>query len=292
MSVVHFRVVCSGLIESGTGRGGVLSVSKDGGSIQLEFNPSAATCRAETRDKSISDGLYTDLKTFGFSPKHGQELDQILSLLQEAIKSLIKLIKYHLGYYSLKDNLPCDSEWSEDGSTWCRLKTGPYLDTDRPFSSPDLVPLSELIQESLDLEVEPFLGLDLLHRAKLEEDTVIKWILATTAAELAIKKALIYADSNLQAQLIDQRSPTLINLLDQGCLEDHLGGRSSYHCELRAGAQRRNTMVHKPLGVSPSRAEAFEYVTLVEKAIFELLSRTFPNNQLINHYKDNVLPYR
>lgn len=294
MCDVHFRVVCIGVIKSGAIPGGKLSVSKvskNGDSIQLEFDPSNAPCKSELRDKSIKDGLFGELKAFGSAYENREELGQILDPLQEAVSSLIRLIKYHLGYYSFKDNSPCHPEWSEDGLTWCSLNIVPFIDIDRPFNPPALDQLSDLIQESLDSVVEPFLGLDLLHRAKLEDNTVIKWILAKTATEITIKKALVHHNPQLERELLIMHSPSLRSLLSIH-LEKHLGRKSSYHAQLEKRSDIRDALIHRPPSTPPSRSDTFAYISTVEKAIFELLGQIFPEDRLIKHYSNNVLPYR
>jgi len=59
---------------------------------------------------------------------------------------------------------------------------GPYI----PFTEN-----SDKIQHCIDSGFEPFIALDFLYKAKIEENTKFKWIYATIAAELAIKEFII-----------------------------------------------------------------------------------------------------
>jgi len=138
------------------------------------------------------------------------------------------------------------------------------------------------LQESLDNEFDPILGLRHLHRAKNESIPHHKWIDATIAAELAIKEALIRAKPELEKLLLELPSPPLTKLYGP-ILEEYLGERSPYLSVIRKGVEIRNKLVHRPKEQHIDTQEAVNYVNDIEKIIFHLLGLLNTRNKLIEN---------
>lgn len=123
-----------------------------------------------------------------------------------------------------------------------------------------------------------------LHRAKHESLPNYKYIYASIAAELAIKEVLCRRHPDLQKLLLEMPSPPLEKLYGP-ILEHYLGHNSGFKNKLNEGQAKRNNLIHQPGSLQISLQQANEYVAVVEKAIFHLLSIRYPKDKLIKRAK-------
>jgi hypothetical protein len=136
------------------------------------------------------------------------------------------------------------------------------------------------LEEGLELGYRVLRGTRHLYSAFAEPIPALKWIAATTAAELCVKDALVRADPSLQARVNAKgRAKPDVPLLYGQLLFAALGERSPFARDLQLGAERRNELVHNPGAHDPTEGEALAYVNTVHMAvqhIYRLLYRTWP----------------
>ena len=95
------------------------------------------------------------------------------------------------------------------------------------------------------------------------------WIEATTAAELAIKEALIQLEPKLAVLLLELPSPPLDKLYRK-VLKDVAGEESPKWRVLMDGAVRRNKLIHRPGTEAPDAEENIQYLEAVREAFMHL----------------------
>lgn len=209
------------------------------------------------------------------------EVSNIHSFLSDTTTRVLSLIKYHLSYSDIEEQLFTikSRHWRISGQDWKYLpsKLGAAMVVNE-------VPLFDVntcrkIQDSLDQGVIPLVGMRHLHRAKNESLPHYKWIDATIAAELTIKEVLIRARPELEPLINEVPSPPLTKLYGQ-ILEAYLGQRSPYLKEIGEGVEIRNRLLHKASSEIIGRQKANNYVDNIEKAIFHLMSLLYPENEL------------
>ena len=237
---------------------------------------------------NISDGLYNKLKNNSsfstWSDNFKEEFVDYLEKMENGTYRVIDLVRY-----SLNENIFSEHtinfhrvEWKELSGGWNTIADIRKLDSSGHSYTPLALTkeTAEMIQKNLDKEIEPFIGLRHLHRAKQEENPRFMWIEATIAAELAIKEFLIKLKPELETVLLELPSPPLTKLYGV-ILESYTGERYPNLKVLSKGIETRNKLVHRPLNEEIDYKTAIKYVDDIEKAIFYLLMRLYPNDELI-----------
>ena len=209
------------------------------------------------------------------------EVSNIHSFLSDTTTQVLSLIKYHMSYSDIEEQLFAikSRRWRISGQDWKYLpsKLGAAISVNE-------TPLFDVntcrnIQDSLDQGIIPLVGMRHLHRAINESLPHYKWIDATIAAELAIKEVLIRARPELEPLINEVPSPPLTKLYGR-ILKSYLGQRSPYLKEIGEGIEIRNRLLHKPSSEIIDRQKANDYVDNIEKAIFHLMSLLYPENKL------------
>lgn len=243
---------------------------------------------AVMRDVTLPSSAVAELATLSHS--EGEALSALTreaiavpkNEIRTTIRNLLALLKYHLRHFELGESgFSIRSEkWRIDGGA---LRDIPFT-TSCSLNNFSAQPLDERaregVQAALDSGVTPLIAMRHLHRAKHESQPHHKWIDATIAAELAVKEVLCRAHPAMELMLIEMPSPPFSKMY--GCLLKHyLGEESPFRKPLILGQERRNVLVHKPGAAVIGSQEANDYVDVVEGAIFHLLSRLYPNDDLI-----------
>jgi hypothetical protein len=178
------------------------------------------------------------------------ELAEITASTNYAIRRVMSAIKYFLNQRGIEDNLFSAPNlfWSIDGIVW---KIIVYLHPGRVFLiiSQNLNDSSEkLIQDLIDSDIQPFVALRHLHRARTETNDRYKWIDATIAAELAIKEFLIRKSPELETLLLEVPSPPLDVMYNK--ILTKYGGKTldkKILASLTDGVKIRNKLIHRPM---------------------------------------------
>lgn len=238
----------------------------------------------------VSSGFIENIKQFdryqldAVPDKFKKEISSITKYIYDSTTNVISLIKYYLRHVAISEIL-----FSVKGCKWGRNTEKLYdLPTSIsasisyiPFESFDENNINN-IQLALDKQIEPLLAMRHLHRAKAESLPHHKWIDATIAAELAVKEVLAKAEPKLEFLLMEIPSPPLTKLYGS-ILEQYLGEKSPYLSKIREGVEVRNKLIHKPSSEKIDYQKANDYVDTIESAIFDLLSKVYPNEPLISN---------
>ena len=217
-----------------------------------------------------------------------------LELLENAADRFSRLLKSE--FFQLKDGrilLIQGTRVSLDGEEWlvcpatleARLAPRYY---EHRFEFEDVDHLAELFSR----EEHGFIGWQLLIHAREHRDPRVGWILAVTAAELAIKEALVRIEPSIERLLLETPSPPIAKLYGR-LLEHYAGRRSGFVNALRVGAERRNQLIHSPSAPPPSREEWESFLRDCGRAIFELVvitrtSQSLPLSSILSKYKNEM----
>ena len=210
------------------------------------------------------------------------EIADIHLILSDCTTRVLSLIKYYTPYMDLSEQLFAikSRQWRVPGKEWRPLPSSISVAFDGRTIPHFDQRTCKLIQDSLNENMVPLLGLRHLHRAKNEQLPHHKWIDATIAAELAVKEVLIRAHPELEPLILEVPSPSLGKLYGP-ILQAYLGERSPYLRVIKAGVEIRNRLVHKPSSERVDHQKAIDYINDIEGAIFHLLSLLYPGNGLI-----------
>ena len=237
--------------------------------------------------KEMWDVLQTDVINGAELPAGLQaELSSMTSRISAAARKLLYLIKYCFGNVELSEKLMSikGNFWSLDQAEWKQL---PMVLTSR-LEIRTFVNLNEdtarILQKYMEDDMEPFLALKHLQRARTENSPRHRWIDATLAAELAIKEFLIRFKPDMETFLLEVPSPPLHELYG-AVLESFVQERSPKLREIAKGVEIRNRFVHKPKEEHISVEQASKYVQDIEIAIYHLLHLLYPDDACIEVFR-------
>jgi hypothetical protein len=204
-------------------------------------------------------------------------------ILSNAVKKIVKYMKYWLDQSTLENYSVKTIYWSMDGEDWKLFPSGWTISLgciESPLSI-DEKNLKDL-QECIDANVEPFVALEFLHKAINEDEPRYKWIYATIAAELAIKEYLIEKDWRLEVLLNSVQSPPL-NKLYGPILKQYSGLDSAMSSkDIQNAIEVRNMLLHRPKEININSKSANLYVQNVKTLIFQLITDLYPGYRLIS----------
>jgi hypothetical protein len=242
-----------------------LVVSADGKSIE------------STASFPIPDDLAGQLAAHsGFAPPPPlqavvREFGQPLS---EAAETLLRLFMQEIG--AAKDH---GLRTSYDAITW-RLADSPWGPVPNPpvsmeFSIGPIIGrfnagTAAALQALLLARERPFMAFDHLREAFRSEDNRFAWIQAAAAAELGVKEALLRLEPRLHALLLEVPAPPVQKLYG-AVLKAYGGESSSYKSDLQNGAERRNSILHRPDRQVVTSRQRSDYLHTVDKALRHLV---------------------
>ncbi len=90
------------------------------------------------------------------------------------------------------------------------------------------------------------------------------------------------AAPEIEPLLVEMQSPPFSKLYGK-ILKTYLGEESPFKRELIDGQETRNLLVHRPGSVQIDPQRANNYVSMVEEAIFHLLSLLNPTDRLVKN---------
>jgi len=177
---------------------------------------------------------------------------------------------------------------SYDGEIWLKFSIIPIINAfDKVIFSNFDEKNCNMIQMCIDNNIEPFIALDFLAKAKSEPDSRHSWVYTTIAAELAIKEFLIAKHPQLETLLIELPSPPLDKLYRK-ILREYEGIDAYIKIkDIQTAVKIRNYIIHRPQAYIPISAQnSFIYIRLVEATIYQLLQRLHPQLEPIikDHY--------
>jgi hypothetical protein len=223
-------------------------------------------------------------------PNIVEEASEIRRHITSSVRQVLYAVKYCLKQIELDENLfgLKNITYSFDNMNWRFFPGAKLTITASSYSTNPLdIKSAELIRDHLSSEIEPFLALSFLHRAKKERHPKYKWIDATIAAEIAIKEFLILIKPEVESVLLEVPSPPLHKLYGS-ILESYTGQRSPVLKHIAEGARVRNQLVHRPEKVNIDSQEAIDYLKHVEMAIGHLLGIINPEyyqrHWCVDHY--------
>jgi hypothetical protein len=178
-------------------------------------------------------------------------------------------------------------------AAWLRHHSGPCHHARKAalplFSEDELHSLRQLVRRG----GKGFHSLKFLLRACSSLDPEMRWILAATAAELAVKEVLIRLVPKLD-KLVEEGYGPSVDVYYGRLLEHYAAAESPKRIALKNGAARRNKLVHRT-----SRADELEseevtkYVDDVRDAIVHLLTLSDelrPLSEAVARYRQTPLP--
>ena len=205
---------------------------------------------------------------------------RIIDSFKTAFDQVLSYIKYFSFIPQLDDkfNAVGMAEWSMDNKNWVKVPMkfkakwipGGWIYTLH-------VSFLEWIPNFIKDNIRPFFAYVHLHKALSDKDTRHQWIDATIAAELAFKEFLgIYQPDVLP--LIDHLPSPPLSKMYKNILKDYTGQESPVYKALAKGAEKRNTLVHKPKMAPPTRQETETYLLEVNVAIMHLQYLCYPTS--------------
>ncbi|PGM84729.1 zinc chelation protein SecC [Bacillus cereus] len=177
-------------------------------------------------------------------------------------------------------------KFSIDQETW---KKGPSdLEAHISFSQPYTLTQErkDYIQGQLNNERLPFIAFKYLIQAKNEDESEIKWINATIAAELAIKEFYMNYDEKFSFILLEMPSPPLYKMYGK-MLESITGKKCTKLKSIQKGVEIRNSLVHSPSEQKLSTPQVNQYISDVETSIFELLDILEQDKKFVDDFKEH-----
>lgn len=256
-----------------------MTVSESGDHIEscCEFDVEPATIVLIQEEHERLSGLTHPDRTRD-EAKLNAKIDSFFQPLREANRFLLRMILQELTLIDPMRRLQSGaSRWSLDGRKWNTLPTyiflgGAYMSVLRKLDTE----WATRIQKSIDAGEHPLIAVEFLHEAWRQNEDRSRWILATTAAELAIKEALSMLNPGLTTLLLEVPSPPIYKLYGR-ILDDAVGvdSTSVIDKKLRKGLQNgveiRNRIVHRPQTINLVLDDVIEYLQTVGGAIKCLL---------------------
>lgn len=216
------------------------------------------------------NSVLADLSTSELPSDARRELKGVFAHLHRLNRWVFDLALQELRLYDERYLTSGPQQWSRDGTTWYDLPheihiTGvegyPVYKVDAEW----VVHLQQLVHAG----ERPFLAAQHLHEARRHRGTRFRWIEATTAAELAIKEALLRMEPKFAPLLLEVPSPPLGRLYGS-VLEAVAGERSPFLKALQKGVEVRNRLVHRPSEPDPDPQQLADYVGDVDRAVRHL----------------------
>ena len=278
----HFTLIAKSPFEGY--RSSVLTVPSICGrsaTVSIDFKSTLVEVQVDGLNLEATNGSQADVD--------GLAKDCRLALAS-AVRQVLGVIKYLHRAYWIDENL-CSSRgatWQIDGGNYIAIPTAISV-SGHSESISNWTDGEPRVTSALLEGIVPLEGLRFLHKARLDLRPSYMWIDTTTAAELAVKEALIRKSPQLEALLLEMPSPP-IGKLYGSILEHYLGARSPVLKHLVKGAETRNKLVHRPGAAQIELSEASEYLHRTEAAIFHLMSLLYPASDLIKYeYKHCLL---
>jgi len=240
--------------------------------VETEINPDGASIvsSATLDDSHDLASLPADLSISELPSDARGVLEAVFDRLYRLNRWAFDLTLQELRLYDERQLTSGPRQWSRDDTTWYELAheiriTGvegyPVYKLDTEW----IAHLQELVRAG----EQPFLAAQHLHEARRHRGTRFRWIEATTAAELAIKEALLRIEPRFAPLLLEVPAPP-IGRLYGSVLEAVSGQRSPFLKALQKGIEVRNRLVHRPSEPDPDQQELADYVSDVDRALRHL----------------------
>lgn len=221
---------------------------------------------------SLHSALITNMPVDDLPDDIRAELLQVNSPLLDANRRSLQLILQELNSPVHHAESWGTQAWSSDGTEWNNY---PFFGFQIGDFGIIVLPILDSeaqtrVQSVLNRLEEPLVGFQYLQDARRVHGDRYKWILATVAAELAIKETLIRLEPKLETLLLEVPSPP-IGKLYGAVLKSVAGEESPHKTKLTKGAEKRNKLVHRPERVKFRPQEVREYLSMVASAIKHLV---------------------
>jgi len=241
--------------------------------VETEISPDGTyiVSRTTLDDQHPPTSLPADYLSISELPSDARgALEAVFGHLHSLNRWVFDLTLQELRLYDERYLTSGPREWSRDGTTWHEL---PH---EIRFTGQEMYPVYKLdaewmahLQELVRAGEQPFLAAQHLHEARRHRGTRFRWIEATTAAELAIKEALLRIEPKFAPLLLEVPSPPLGRLYGS-VLDAVAGQRSPFLQALQKGVEVRNRLVHRPSEPDPDPQELADYVSDVDGALRHL----------------------
>jgi len=255
-----------------------VTVSESGDRIEscCEFDVESATIALIQKEHERLSRL-TQPDRSRDEAKLDAKIDSLFQPLRDANRFLLRMIQQELTLIDPIRRLQSGaSRWSLDGRNWSTLPTFIFLNGAYGHVLHKLdTEWATRIQKAIDAGEHPLIGVEFWHEAWRQKEDRSRWILATTAAELAIKEALSMLNPSLMTLLLEVPSPPLHKLYGR-ILDDAAGAnsRSAIDKKIRKGLQDgvkiRNKIVHRPESINLDLDDVIGYLQTVGGAIKSL----------------------
>lgn len=204
------------------------------------------------------------------------ELASILASLDGAARRVVEAIKYFLIRPDILDNalgMAANFTWAEGDGEEKFVPIPPETWTSAMATCS--IGGAAAMQEGLDKDYRPLIGMRHLFRAMQEAEPRFRWIDITIALELAIKEALIRKHPEIELLILEMPSPPLTKLYDK-IMKHYLGEKSPYLAAIKTGMETRNKLLHRPDGVVITETQAADYLRDAHKAINHVFRLLYP----------------
>jgi hypothetical protein len=201
----------------------------------------------------------------------------ILASLDGAARRVVEAMKYFLIRPHILDNalvMAANFTWSEGDGEKKFVPIPPETRTTTMVTYS--VGGSAAMQEGLDKDYRPLIGMRHLFRAMQEAEPRFRWIDITIALELAIKEALIRKHPEIELLILEMPSPPLTKLYDK-IMKHYLSEKSPYLATIKTGMETRNKLLHRPDGVDIAEGQAADYLREAHKAINHVFRLLYPD---------------
>jgi hypothetical protein len=201
----------------------------------------------------------------------------ILASLDGAARRVVEAMKYFLIRPDILDNalgMAANFTWAEGEGEKKFVPIPPEIGTSVMVTYS--LGGSAAMQEGLDKDYRPLIGMRHLFRAMQEAEPRFRWIDITIALELAIKEALIRKHPEIELLILEMPSPPLTKLYDK-IMKHYLGEKSPYMAAIRTGMETRNKLLHRPDGVHITEVQAGDYLREAHKAINHVFLLLYPD---------------
>lgn len=241
-----------------------LTLSADGGHVRGEAHRDV--------DAATLESLTAWPPERAFRQADAPHVAEVLIEVAEAKRHLLALIDQELAFLAIHELNAGPTEWSADSITWHSF---PHLGISAHVSvrSLDRMTLdrAQKIQSLLDAGEAAMVAYRQLQYAEQIRPNDASWIIATVAAEIAIKETLSSMEPALE-QLLDEVPSPPIGVLYGKILMGLSGESSPFVKQLQEGAARRNRLVHRASRSTPSHDERDAYIQVVAGAIEHLIA--------------------
>lgn len=204
-----------------------------------------------------------------------EEFNKIYLEVNDVLIDFLSLLRFHLKrmvFAKPKTEYSNILYYDEDKQKWLKIVLDPRMEAtigvypEKNLNHSFLNNFDRLIKQG-EKSLVAFRYLEIVSNPI---NTKAKWILVTTALEIAIKEVFISIDPKLEKLLTEINAPPLHKMY-KSILKSISGYESPYYKDIQYGVEIRNKIIHRPANINIKNQDAINYLHMANCAIDHLL---------------------